>query len=273
MMADAKPRGRLDARDPPVEAGAAARGQPAPAKPSIVLVHGIWADASTFNNVIPVLQDDGYEVVAAQCDLETLASDVEAVKRALGRVRGPTILVGHSYGGTVITAAGVDARVAGLVYIAALAPNEDETSQSLRGRFPASDVLDHTEVLDGRRWLTPEAVAYLDSDLSDRKRRLIWSTQAAPAADLFLQKVEGTAWRTKPSWYVVAQDDRVANPELQRFIARRMGATLYETSGGHISMLKSPEIVIKAIRDAADAVAAAGLPSANPQLVARKAQT
>jgi len=234
------------------------------AKPSIVLAHGIWADASSFNRVIPVLQQDGYEVVAAQCSLDSLSGDVEAVKRSLRRVSGPTILVGHSYGGTVITAAGMDDRVAGLVYLAALAPDADETSQSLQDRFPAGELFkhNHVEVSDGRLWMKQEAVACFASDLPESKQKLIWATHAAPVADLFSQRVEGTAWRTKPSWYVVAKEDRVGHPELQRFCARRMGATVFETGGGHTSMLLKPDLVVRVIRQAADTISASHDPSA-----------
>src|SRR6478672_3692520 len=123
------------------------------AKPSIVFAHGLWADGSCYGKVIPALQAEGHEVVSAQNSLDTLKGDVAAVTRALGRVPSPVILVGHSYGGTVITAAGADPRVAGLVYIAALAPDEDETSQSLINKFPTSDVFSHIEIADGRVWM------------------------------------------------------------------------------------------------------------------------
>ena len=111
-------------------------------KPSIVFCHGIWADGSSFSKVIPPLQAEGHQVIAAQYGLDTFAGDVAAVKRTLGRVTSPVVLVGHSYGGSVITAAGMDNRVAGLVYIAALAPDADETSQSQQEKFPVTDVLD-----------------------------------------------------------------------------------------------------------------------------------
>src|SRR3989441_2398877 len=127
-------------------------------KPSIVFVHGIWADGSSFGKVIPTLQAEGCEVVAAQHSLDTLKGDVATVKRTLARVSSPVILVGHSYGGTVITAAGTDERVAGLVYIAALAPDTGETSQSQLGQFPVTDVFSHIEVADGRVWMLPEGV-------------------------------------------------------------------------------------------------------------------
>ena len=209
-------------------------------KPGIVLVHGLWADASCFNRMIPVLHEEGYEVYAPQFGLDSLAGDVEAVKRALGRVPGPVVLVGHSYGGTLITAAGVDDRVAGLVYIAGLAPDEVETSQSLQDKFPLTEIFtaDQVEISEGRLWMKRTAAAYFATGLSHSKQKALWATHAPPAADIFAQKVEGTAWKTKPSWHVVVKDDRIAQPALQHFAARRMGAVTYETTGGHhISML------------------------------------
>src|SRR5258708_19211412 len=115
-------------------------------KPSIVFCHGIWADGSSFSKVIPALQAEGHEVMAAQYGLDTAEGDVAMVKRTLGRVGSPAILVGHSYGGSVITAAGTDDRGAGLVYIAALAPDSDETSQRHQGKFPVTDVFKYVEV-------------------------------------------------------------------------------------------------------------------------------
>jgi pimeloyl-ACP methyl ester carboxylesterase len=131
-------------------------------KPSIVFCHGIWADGSCFSKVIPTLQADGHQVIAAQYGLDTLAGDVATVK--LGRVSSPAILVGHSYGGSVITAAGTDDRVAALVYIAALAPDADETSQSQQAKFPVTDVFSHLEVADGRFWMLPDAIECFAGD-------------------------------------------------------------------------------------------------------------
>src|SRR5580692_7411559 len=119
-------------------------------KPSIVFCHGIWADGSCFNKVIPPLQAEGYEVMAAQYGLESLAADVAAMISTLGQVSATTILVGHDYGGSVITAAGTDERVVGLVYIAAFAPDEDETSQAQQDQFPVTDAFAQAEVADGR---------------------------------------------------------------------------------------------------------------------------
>src|SRR6266478_5541041 len=159
-------------------------------KPSIVFCHGIWADGSCFSKVIPALQAEGHEVMAAQYGLDTNEGDVATVRRTLGRVSSPAILVGHSYGGSVITAAGTDDRVAGLVYIAALAPDADETSQSQQGKFPFTD--------------------------------------------LFSRNAPGVAWKSKPSWYIVANNDRTVHPDLERFVAKRMNATTHGVNSSHV---------------------------------------
>src|SRR5258707_4938523 len=223
-------------------------------KPSVVFAHGLWADGSCFSKVIPALQAQGHDVIAAQNSLDTLEGDVAAVTRALGRVSSPAILVGHSYGGTVITAAGIDNRVAGLVYIAALAPSNDETSQSLIQKFATTEVFSHIEVADGRIWLRPGGIGSFAGDLSGEEQKIVWATQGVPAANLFDQKMAGTAWRSKPSWYIVAKNDRTVHPELERFVAKRMGATTFEADSSHVPMLSNPKLVLDVIRQAADAV-------------------
>ena len=223
-------------------------------KPSIVFCHGIWADGSCFNKVIPTLQAEGHQVIAAQYGLDSLASDVATVKRTLGRVSSPAILVGHSYGGSVITAAGADDRVVGLVYIAALAPDADETSQSQQEKFPVTDVFAHVEVTDGRVWMLPDGVECFAGDLPEQEQRVVWATHFAPAADLFTQKLDGVAWKSKPSSYIVATKDRTVQPELQRFVAKRMSATTHEVASSHVPMLSNPNLVIDVIRSAAKAV-------------------
>ena len=225
-----------------------------PAKPSIVFAHGLWADGSCFSKVIPALQADGHQVVSAQNSLDTLEGDVATVIRALGRASGPAILVGHSYGGTVITAAGTDDRVAGLVYIAALAPDEDETSQSLQEQFPVTDIFAHIEIADGRIWMLPSGIGCFAGDLPEQEQQLVWATQGVPAADLFNQKLPGTAWRTKPSWYVVANHDRTVQPDLERFVAKRMGAHTYDLDSSHVAMLAQPDAVLDVIRTAANSI-------------------
>jgi len=155
-------------------------------KPSIVFVHGIWADGSCFSKVIPTLQAEGYEVMASQHRLDTLEGDVATVTRTLG--------------------------------------------------------------------MLPKGVETFAGDLSEQEQKVVWATHVAPAADLFNQKVAGTAWRSKPSWYIVAKNDRTVQPELQRFVAKRMGATIHDVESSHVPMLSNPGIVIDVIRTAANAV-------------------
>ena len=222
-------------------------------KKSIVFCHGIWADGSCFNKVVPPLQAEGFEVMSAQYGLDTNEADVAMVRRTLGRVSSPAVLVGHSYGGSVITAAGIDDRVAGLVYIAALAPDAGETSQSQLAQFPVTDVFSHIEVADGRVWMKPEGVACFAGDLPEQEQKVVWATHFAPAADLFTKNAAGTAWKSKPSWYIVATNDRTVPPNLERFAAKRMGATVHEVASSHVPMLSNPKLVIDVIRAAANA--------------------
>ncbi|MGB6396623.1 MAG: alpha/beta hydrolase [Bradyrhizobium sp.] len=223
-------------------------------KTGIVFAHGLWADGSCFQKLIPTLQAEGHEVICSQHGLDSLKGDVDCVTRCIGRVSGPVVLVGHSYGGTLITHAGTDDRVAALVYIAALAPDADETSQSQQSKFPVTDVFSHIDVADGRIWLRPDGVAAFAGDLPDAEQKLVWATQAVPVPDLFTQKVDGVAWRSKPSWYIVAKNDRTVHPELERFVAKRMGATTVETDSSHVPMLSQPGFVLDVIRRAAKAV-------------------
>ena len=220
-------------------------------KKSIVFCHGIWADGSCFNKVIPALQAEGHEVMAVQYGLDTHAADVAAVKRTLGRVSSPAVLVGHSYGGAVITSAGTDDRVVGLVYVSAVAPDADETVNGQLGKFPATDVFKHIEVADGRVWMLTDGVECFAGDLPEEEQKVVWATHYSPAADLFDQKMEGTAWKSKPNWFIVAKHDRTVHPDLQRFAAKRMGATVHEVASSHVPMLSNPKLVIDVIRTAA----------------------
>jgi pimeloyl-ACP methyl ester carboxylesterase len=224
-------------------------------KPSIVFCHGLWADGSCFSKLIPALRAEGHEVMTAQYGLDTLKGDVDAVVRTLNRVKGPIVLVGHSYGGSVITYAGTDSRVAALVYIAALGPDETETSQSQLDKFPNTDVFTRIEVTDGRVWLKPEGVAAFAGDLSAEEQGVVYATHFAPAADLLTQKLDGVAWRSKPSWYISATEDHTVHPELQRFVSKRMGAKVVEVKSSHVPMLSRPREVLAVIRNAAAAVA------------------
>ena len=223
-------------------------------KPSIVFCHGIFADGSCYNKLIPALRADGHEVISAQYGLDTNEADVAATRSYLGRVTSPAILVGHSYGGSVITAAGTDDRVAGLVYIAALAPDETETSQSEQEKFPQTALFGQIEVADGRIWMLPSGAEFFCGDLPEEEQKVIWATAYPPAVDLFSRNAQGVGWRTKPSWYIVANNDHAVHPDLERFAAKRMGATTYDIDSSHVPMLSHPDFVLDVIRAAAAGV-------------------
>jgi pimeloyl-ACP methyl ester carboxylesterase len=223
-------------------------------KPTIVFCHGIWADGSCFSKVIPALQADGHEVIAVQYGLDSFEEDVATVKRTLNRVGSPVILVGHSYGGATITAAGVDDRVVGLVYIGAVAPDVGETVQQQLDKYP-SDIFSRVEVADGRAWMLPNGTEFFAGDLSKEEQKLVWATHYAPVADLFhQQKIKSTPWKSKPSWYILTTQDHTVHPDLQRWVSKRMGATVVEVESSHVPMLSKPDLVINVIRKAAVAV-------------------
>jgi pimeloyl-ACP methyl ester carboxylesterase len=223
-------------------------------KPTIVFCHGIWADGSCFSKVIPALQADGHEVIAVQYGLDSFEEDVATVKRTLNRVGSPDILVGQSYGGATITAAGVDDRVAGLVYVGAVAPDVGETVQQQLDKYP-SDIFSRVEVADGRAWMLPNGTEFFAGDLSKEEQKLVWATHYAPVADLFhQQKIKSTPWKSKPSWYILTTQDHTVHPDLQRWVSKRMGATVVEVESSHVPMLSKPDVVIEVIRKAATAV-------------------
>ena len=222
-------------------------------KPTIVFCHGLWADGSCFNKVIPALQADGHEVIAVQYGLTSFDYDVAAVKRTLNRVGHPVLLVGHSYGGATITAAGVDERVKGLVYIAAVAPDAGETVQDQLDKYP-TEIFSRIEVADGRVWLLPNGTEFFAGDLSAEEQKLVWATHYAPASDLLHQQkltADGVAWRKKPSWYVLTTKDQTVHPDLQRWVSKRMDATVTTVESSHVPMLSQPKVVIDVIRKAA----------------------
>ena len=225
-------------------------------KPTIVFCHGLWADGSCFSKVIPALQADGHEVIAVQYGLDSYEEDLATVRRTLNRVGSPVILVGHSYGGATITGAGTDDRVVGLVYIAAVAPDAGETVQAQLNKYP-SDVFGHVEIADNRAWLRPSGTKFFCGDLSEAEQKLVWATHCAPAADLLNQQklaADQVAWRTKPSWYVLTTEDHTVHPDLQRWVSKRMGATVTEVASSHVPMLSQPAVVLEVIRKAAAAV-------------------
>ncbi|WP_457298661.1 alpha/beta fold hydrolase [Phyllobacterium sp. P5_D12] len=222
-------------------------------KPTIVFCHGLWADGSCFSKVIPALQADGHEVIAVQYGLDSYEEDLATVKRTLNRVGSPVILVGHSYGGATITGAGTDDRVVGLVYIAAVAPDAGETVQDQLNKYP-SDIFGHVELADNRAWLRPSGTKFFAGDLSEPEQKLVWATHFAPNADLLNQQkltADRVAWRTKPSWYVLTTEDHTVHPDLQRWVSKRMNATVTEVKSSHVPMLSQPDVVIDVIRKAA----------------------
>ena len=224
-------------------------------KPSIVFAHGLWADGSCYSKVIDLLQADGFECIATQNQLNTVEDDAAAVRTSLSRATNrPVVLVGHSYGGTVITAAGADDRVGALVYICALAPDEGETSQAEQDKHPKTAVFDHIEVVDNRIFLKPSGPAEFCGDLPDAEQKLVYATQGAPLTDLFTQPVRGAAWKTKPTFYIVGTEDRTVHPDLERFVAKRMNAKITELKSSHVPMLSQPEAVCDVIRAAASEI-------------------
>jgi pimeloyl-ACP methyl ester carboxylesterase len=224
------------------------------AKPTIVFAHGLWADGSCYSKVIPPLLADGFQVISTQNHLNTVAHDAAAVRTSFARARGPVVLVGHSYGGTVITAAGTDERVAALVYICAFAPEDGATTLVDQSKYPQTPIFQHVEVVDGRIWLRPTGVPEFAGDLPEAEQQLVWSTQMAPLADLFGQPVPGAAWRHKPTSYIVGSNDHTIQPELQRFLAARMKAKVTELASSHVPMLSQPQRVYDVIVDAAASV-------------------
>ncbi|MFD7874714.1 alpha/beta fold hydrolase [Streptomyces sp. NPDC059766] len=225
-------------------------------KASVVFAHGLWADGSCFNKLVPTLLAEGHDVLSSQHGLDSLEGDVACVIRTINHVPGPVVLVGHSYGGTLITKAGLHDRVGALVYIAALAPDEDETSQGQQDKFPGTPIFEHVEVADDRVWLRESGIGDFCGDLPAEEQKLVLATGAVPVADLFNQQVPGTAWRTKPSWYIVANNDRTVNPDLERAAAERMAAKTFDVDSSHVPMLSHPGFVLDVIRDAARALEA-----------------
>src|SRR5262249_31515105 len=173
---------------------------PSHRKPRIAFVDGLWAAGSCFSKLIPHLQPEGFEVIASQHGLASHAGDVANVQRALSRVSQPAILVGHSYGGSVITAAGTDPRVAGLVYLAAFGPDEDETTQSLQEKFPPTDIFSHIDIGDGRVWLKADGVPSFAGDLSEEEQKLAMTYQLG----FDFQAVPATFWLNKSATGAVA---------------------------------------------------------------------
>ena len=228
-----------------------AQAQPTEVK-NVVLVHGAFADGSGWRGVYNELTTRGYRVTIVQNPLTSLADDVAATKRVLARQNGPTILVGHSYGGTVITEAGVDPKVVGLVYVAAFSPDVGESTGSQFTDIPAPSTFVIEPQADGFGFVNLEKFKLgFAGDTSDADAAFLRDSQVPIAMSIFSTKVTQAAWRTKPSWAVVATQDAAIDPKLLRHMAKRIGAVTQEIEGSHVVFLTQPKKVADVIEQAA----------------------
>jgi pimeloyl-ACP methyl ester carboxylesterase len=219
---------------------------------NVILVHGAYADGSSWSEVIGRLQLVGLNATAVQNPLTSLADDVAATRRILALQDGPTVLVGHSWAGTVISEAGVDPKVSALVYIAARAPDAGEDYAALAARFPAPPANAGLVKSGGFAQLSEEAfLKDFAGGVDPAKARVLYAVQGRIADALFASRTTAAAWRLRPSWYAVSKQDRTTSPELERFLATRMRATMIEVDAGHLSLITHPQEITDLILDAA----------------------
>jgi pimeloyl-ACP methyl ester carboxylesterase len=227
--------------------------------PNIVLVHGAWADGSSWSAVVERLQAEGYSVVAPQFPETSLADDVARLRQVLNRQSGPTIVVGHSYGGQIMTALGTNApNVVGLVYIAAFGLDEGESLGAQLGGGPPTPALAHLIVDEqGFAWI-PEAdfVAHFAADVDPAKARVMYAVQQCLAMSTFDDVMGVPAWKSHPTWYLVATEDQAIPPDAERMFAKRMGASTVEVASSHVAMVSHPDEVARLIQAAAQAAQA-----------------
>jgi pimeloyl-ACP methyl ester carboxylesterase len=230
------------------------------ARPNIVLVHGAWADGSSWSGVIERLQADGYHVTAPQFPLTSLADDVERLRHVLALQDGPTVIAGHSYGGQIMTALGNDAsNVVGLVYIAAIGIDEGESLGGLLAQGPPTPALAHQFVdKEGFVWLTEDDFVNHFAVGVDRVKADVLYAVQQPLSTSVLSEVVMNApgWKSLPSWYMIARGDQALPPDAQRMFANRMGATTVEVPAGHLAMVSHPAEVAKLTETAAEAALA-----------------
>ena len=230
----------------------AAAAQPAPKAQNVGLVHGLFADGSCWSEVIARLQPKGIQATAVQNPLTTLQAGVEATQRALALQQGPTVLVGHSFAGMFVTEAGIDPKVSALVYVAARAPDAGEDYAALAKRFPTPPATAGI-VWAGDYGMLGEAAFLRDfaGDLPEAKAKVLYAVQEPFHKSLLAGKTTHAAWRSKPSFYAVSTEDRTINPDLERFMAKRMGAKTIEVESSHLSLISHPDEITHLIRRAA----------------------
>ncbi|HEY1594938.1 MAG TPA: alpha/beta hydrolase [Thermoleophilaceae bacterium] len=227
------------------------------AQPNIVLVHGAWADGSCWSDVIELLQADGYKVTAVQLPETSLAADVAKVRHVLTRQSGPTVLVAHSYGGQVITSLGTDApNVVGLVYIAAFGLDEGESIGALLQQGPPTPGVAHVEIdSEGFGWIPEDDfLGHFAADIDPVKAKVMYAVQQPLHLSTFDDVMGTPAWKSLPSWYLVAENDEVIPADAERQFAQRMGADTIEVASGHCAMVSHPEEALERIVTAANAV-------------------
>jgi pimeloyl-ACP methyl ester carboxylesterase len=231
---------------------AVAQPRQPPKANNVVLVHGLFADGSCWSEVIARLQAAGLNATAVQNPLATLEESVAAVQRALARQDGPTVLVGHSFAGMIVTEAGVDPKVTALAYVAARAPDADEDYTALAKRFPTPPASAGI-VWSGDYGQLSEAAFLRDfaGDLPVAQARVLYAVQAPFQQALLVGRTTRAAWRSKTNWYAVSTEDRTIDPDLERFMAKRMGAATIEVKASHLSLISQPDTIAKMILQAA----------------------
>jgi pimeloyl-ACP methyl ester carboxylesterase len=232
--------------------GVGAAAQPAPKARNVVLVHGLFADGSSWSEVIARLQAAGLNATAVQNPLTTLPEAVASAERVLARQDGPTVLVGHSFSGMIVTEAGIHPNVSALVYVAARAPDAGEDYANLAKTFPTPPASAGV-VFDGDEGRLTEAAFLRDfaGDLPEAKAKVLYAVQEPFQKALLAGKTTHAAWRSKPSFYAVSTEDRTIDPDLERFMAKRMGAKTIEVKASHLSLISHPDEITGLILEAA----------------------
>jgi pimeloyl-ACP methyl ester carboxylesterase len=227
-----------------------------PTKPNVVLVHGAWADGSSWSAVIERLQAHGFRVIAPQFPMTALADDAARLRQVLEFQDGPTIVVGHSYGGQIMTSLGANApNVVGLVYIAAFALDEGESLGALLAQGPVTPALKHLFTDErGFGWLSEDDfVNHFAADVDPVKAKVMYAVQQALSGSAFTDVMGTPAWKSVPSWYLVAKDDQALPPEAEMQFAQRMKATTVDVASSHVAMVSHPEAVVELVEQAAEA--------------------